>query len=167
MKKEAEGKRKEGKGRRQQRNMRSKPIQGLLVKRGEGFTLLEVMIALVILSVGLLGLGALQLVAVKANSFSSEMTYATMLAQQHAEILKSLDYDNANLDPANNPFTAVGSGKGVQYTVTWNVTDNAPDTDMKTVDLTVVWQSLRQGASDQTTEQKTVTARLRTIVRNL
>ena len=139
----------------------------LFLKRTEGFTLLEVMIALVILSVGLLGLAALQLVAVKSNSFSSEMTYATMLAQQHAEILKSLDYDDANLDSSNNPFTAAGSSKGVLYTVTWNVTDDAPDTNMKMVDLTVVWQSLRHGSSDQTPEQKTVTARLRTIVRQL
>ena len=146
--------------------MRCRIIQGLLIKRNEGFTLLEVMIALVILAVGLLGLAALQLVAVKSNAFSSEMTYATMLAQQHAEVLKSLPYTDANLTPGTH--TAVGSSKGVQYSVTWNVTDNVPATDMKSVNVTVLWLSLRQGAAGQgqTPQQQTVTASLQTIIRN-
>jgi type IV pilus assembly protein PilV len=141
------------------------PIPSILVKRTGGFTLLEVMIALVILSVGLLGLAALQLVAIRGNSFSSEMTYATMLAQQHAEILKGLPFNDANLAPADeqNPHTAIGSSKGVQYAVRWTIADNTPDTDMKTVNLTVQWTSLRQGTSS---EAGTVTARLRTIIRN-
>ena len=138
--------------------------QGLLVKRSEGFTLLEVMIALVIMAVGLLGLAALQLVAVKSNAFSSEMTYATMLAQQHAEGLKSLPFTDGNLTAGSH--TAMGSSKGVQYTVTWNVTDNIPTTDMKSVNVTVQWLSLRQGTAGQTAQQQTVTASLQTIIRN-
>jgi type IV pilus modification protein PilV len=149
---------------RKQRDMRSKLSQRLLGKKDKGFTILEVMIALIVLSIGLLGLAALQLVAVKGNSFSSEMTYATMLAQQQAETLKSLPFSDANLDPNNNPHTTVGSSKGVQYTVTWNVTDNTPDTNMKMVNLTVQWTSLRQGTQS---EADTVTARLRTIIRNI
>jgi type IV pilus assembly protein PilV len=146
--------------------MRCKIIQGLLIKRVEGFTLLEVMIALVILAVGLLGLAALQLTAVKSNSFSSEMTYATMKAQQYAEVFKSLPFTDVDLDPAGNPHNALESSKGVQYTVTWNVTDNVPATDMKSINITVQWQSLRQGAASQTAAQQTVTANLQTIVRN-
>ena len=134
------------------------------VEREKGFTLLEVMISLVILSIGLLGLAALQLVAVKNNSFSSEMTYATMLAQQHAETLKSLPFSDSDLDPNGNPHTTTGNSKGVQYTVTWDVTNNSPDTDMKTVNLTVRWTSLRQGTES---DAETVTARLRTIIRNI
>ena len=143
-------------------NKRMKKV--FLLQRDEGFTLLEVMIALVILSVGLLGLAALQLVAIKSNAFSSEMTYATMLAQQHAEILKSRAFTDSDL--AAGDHSATGNSKGVHYTVAWNVTDDTPDADMKTINLTVQWTSLRQGAADQTTEQKTVTARLRTIIRN-
>lgn len=137
----------------------------LFVEREDGFTLIEVMVALVILSIGLLGLAALQLVAVKSNAFSTEMTYATMLAQQQAEILKSRPYTDADLTEGSH--SAVGNSKGVQYTVTWNVTNDSPDTDMKTVNLTVTWSSLRQGTADQTTGAKTVTARLRTIIRNI
>jgi type IV pilus assembly protein PilV len=146
--------------------MRRKILQGLLVKRSEGFTLLEVMIAMVILAVGLLGLAALQLTAVKSNAFSSEMTYATMKAQEYAEVFKNLPFTDTDLDPAGNPHTAMESSKGVQYTVTWNITDNVPATDMKSINITVQWQSLRQGAASQTAVEQTVTSNLQTIVRN-
>src|SRR4030042_1311161 len=131
--------------------MKHRALKRLLVKKSEGFTLLEVMIALVILSVGLLGLGALQRVAIKTNAFSSEMTYATMIAQQQAEILKSLPFTDANLTAATeaNPHTAVGSSKGVQYAISWTVTDNSPATDMKIINISVQWQSLRQGQSSE------------------
>jgi len=142
--------------------MRCKILQGLLVKKSDGFTLLEVMIALVILSVGLLGLAALQLVAIKGNSFSSEMTTATMIAQERAEMLKNRPY--TDLDLVQGTHNAVGSSKGVQYAITWEVTDNTPATDMKLIELSVSWQSARQGQASAATA---VTARLQTIVRNL
>jgi type IV pilus modification protein PilV len=145
--------------------MRRKIFQRFLLKRCGGFTLLEVMIALVILSIGLLGLGALQLVAVRSNSFSSEMTYATMIAQQQVEALKTLPFTDGLLMAATsaNPHTAMGSSKGVQYTISWTVTDNTPATDMKTINVKVQWQSQRQGKAS---DASTVTANLQTILKN-
>jgi prepilin-type N-terminal cleavage/methylation domain-containing protein len=145
--------------------MRGKIKRGHVVGKNGGFTLLEVMIALVILSVGLLGLAALQLVAVKTNSFSSEMTYATMRAQWQAEFLKSLPFTDALLQPGSHT-APTESSKGAQYTISWTVTDNVPAVDMKSVNLTVQWQSLRQGQASQTAAQQTVTANLQTVLRN-
>jgi type IV pilus assembly protein PilV len=145
------------------KKMRSKTKRGHVISKNEGFTLLEVMIALVILSVGLLGLAALQLVAVKSNSFSSEMTYATMIAQQQIESLKSLPFTDGNLTPGSHTPPTPPNSKGVQYIITWTVTDNAPATNMKTIALTVTWQSLRQGKA---IDASTVTANLQTVLRN-
>lgn len=60
-----------------------------------GFTLLEVLIALLILSIGLLGHAKLQLVGVRANTNAYLRTQATSLAQDFAERLR------ANRDAAN------------------------------------------------------------------
>jgi type IV pilus assembly protein PilV len=147
--------------------MRCKIMQDLLVKRNEGFTLIEVMIALVILAVGLLGLTALQLTAIKSNAFSSEMTWATMRAQQQAEVLKNLPFTDAWLAPGSTTTLAPEISKGARYTISWTVSaDNVPAIDMRTIAITVTWQSLRQGAADQTIAQQTVTSNLHTIVRN-
>ena len=116
-------------------------------KKQSGFTLIEVMIALVILAAGLLALATMQIVSIRSNAFSSEMTYSTMLAQQRLEILKNLDFDDGALAAGNHalPQQIIGD-KGIPYSVSWDVVDTA--TDMKTIDLTVQWQSPRLGDAD-------------------
>ena len=80
-------------------------IRKHVIRAQSGFTLIEVMIALVILAAGLLALSTMQIVSIRSNAFSSEMTYSTMLAQQRIEILRNLDYS----DPENPTFTRFGT----------------------------------------------------------
>jgi len=49
-------------------------------KNQHGFTLLEVLIALLILSIGLLGLAALQTVGLRSNQMATMRTQATLIA---------------------------------------------------------------------------------------
>ena len=56
-----------------------------------GFTLLEVLVAITILAVGLLALARMQIKAVQSNSFGSQLTEATILAQDQAERLRLLN----------------------------------------------------------------------------
>ena len=127
-------------------------------KAQSGFTLLEVMVAMVILAVGLLGLAALQVVAVRGNAFSGDMIYATALAQQTFEELNHCGFDDPALDASGNPHTRTAVGdRGVSYTLRWNVQDDAPGADMKAVTLEIVWDSARLGQANQTAEQRQVT----------
>jgi len=130
-----------------------------------GFTLLEVMVAMVILAIGLLGLAALQVVAIKGHAFGHQMSYATSLAQETFEELKNLDFDDAALDPLGNPHTQTVAGdRGVTYTVTWNVQDDTPAADMKSVALDITWDSLRLGQVNQTAAQRQVKATFNTVI---
>ncbi|MCG8325881.1 MAG: type IV pilus modification protein PilV [Thiotrichales bacterium] len=52
----------------------------IMKKTSSGFSLMEVLIALLVLSVGLLGLAALQAVSLKANHSAYQRTQATFLA---------------------------------------------------------------------------------------
>ena len=61
-------------------------IQG---KRQHGFTLLEVLIALLILSIGLLGLAALQTTGLRSNQMASMRTTATQLAYDIADRMRA------------------------------------------------------------------------------
>lgn len=58
----------------------------------KGFTLPELLIALVILSIGLLSLAKMQLVAIKGNSFAQKLTQAVVLTQDKLEDLRSMGY---------------------------------------------------------------------------
>ena len=53
---------------------------GHVENRQQGFTLLEVLIALLVLSIGLLGLAALQTTGLRSNEMASMRTTSTMLA---------------------------------------------------------------------------------------
>lgn len=59
-----------------------------------GFTLIEVLIAMTILSIGILGIAGLAGTAVKTSGYSQAVTQATNLAQDRIEALLSVDFLN-------------------------------------------------------------------------
>jgi type IV pilus assembly protein PilV len=126
----------------------------------KGFTLIEVMIALIILAVGLLALMTMQIVSIKANAFSSEMTYSSMLAEQQLENLKYLPFTDPALVATPTPQTLppIVDNTGASYTVSWQVADTTPT--MKTITLTVTWVSPRLGTAAQ---QAAITTTVETI----
>lgn len=81
-------------------------------RRMAGFNLIEVMIAVVLLSIGLLGMALLQSTALRAGQSSSERTVATMLAYQVLDMVRTNRQQAAsyNLIRAGD-FTAAGDGR--------------------------------------------------------
>lgn len=78
--------------------------------RQQGFTLLEVMIALVIFSIGLLGLAGLQGVAVRNNQVAFSRTVASQLAYDIADRIrnnKTADYTQSI--PSSAPSSCITS----------------------------------------------------------
>ena len=100
-----------------------------------GFTLIESMVALVILSITLLALAGLQVTALRGNTLSRSMTTAVSIAEQKIEQLK------------NTPFANVQSESSTQVTVAnrnftrqVTVTNDSPLLNTKTVSVLVTWQ---------------------------
>lgn len=119
-------------------------------RKQSGFTLIEVMIALVILAVGILALMTMQIVSIRANAFSSEMTYAAMVGQSELEKVRNMNYDDV-IAVARTTHDVDPTTKGVAYSIERQVQDNIPATDMKTVTLTVDWLGKPAGSADGTT----------------
>ncbi|OGP81481.1 MAG: hypothetical protein A2Z08_05145 [Deltaproteobacteria bacterium RBG_16_54_11] len=118
-----------------------------LRRQSQGFTLIEVMIALVILASGLLALMTLQIVSIRANAFSSEMTYAGMLAQRRLEQIRNTAYDSITPGTVTDTVDPSDKTKGMKYTVETKVDNNTPATDMKTVTLTIKWTGSPAGSA--------------------
>lgn len=55
---------------------------------GRGFTVIEIMVALVVITIGIVALYSMQVVAIDGNVASQEMTQATQLAERWAERLR-------------------------------------------------------------------------------
>ena len=101
-----------------------------------GFTLIEVLVAMVILSVGLLGTAALITGIINGNKVSNRITTATVLAQDKMEEIKRIGYSSENepravLSSPYNNYEREVTGLDVE----------SPAANMRTVTVTVYWES--------------------------
>ena len=103
------------------------------LSKTKGFTLIEVLVALVILSFSLLALAGLMVTTTKNNAFGSHMTEAATFAQDKLEELRAIKWEN--LIDGNNTDQQGGS-TGMNYTRNWNVTTNG---SLKTITINVNW----------------------------
>ena len=104
-------------------------------KKANGFTLIEVAAGLIILAVGLLGIVAMQVSATKAGHFSSNVTHATIFAQDKLEHLKNLSYSDSNLSNGqHNEGIIAATVFSRQYHVLEDVGNS-----MKIITVTVSW----------------------------
>ena len=116
-------------------------MRAFSLKNRQGFTLVEFLIATVILSVGLLALINLQWTAIRGNSDSKEMTRAIFLAEKKMEELKNTSYNSLSLGTAQdalNPMNGLGQSGGI-FTRSWTVQNYSGSSFMKQVTVDVTW----------------------------
>jgi prepilin-type N-terminal cleavage/methylation domain-containing protein len=77
-------------------------------RKDEGFSLIEVMVAIVILTVGLLSLAQMMVVATNSNSLSGRMTSCSALAKEQLERLKAAPFFPNPPALVRNPLLAAG-----------------------------------------------------------
>ena len=84
-----------------------------------GFTLIEVLIAVAIFSIGILGVGTMQLRSTGGNTNARIGTEASVWAQDRVETLMLLPYAHTDLDTGGHQVI-----EGL-YTVNWTVYDSS------------------------------------------
>ena len=119
----------------------------------KGFTIIEVMIALAIFSIGIMAAWALQTGSTRGNTKARHLTSAATWASDRLERLIQLSYTHADLTagvhaPAldadgidNNHNGLIDEpGESGPLQLTWQVTDDSPIVRTKTVRVDVVWR---------------------------
>ncbi len=104
-----------------------------LLRNSKGFTLLEILMAVIILSISLLALAGLMSLTTRNNSYGNHVTEAATFAQDKLEELRAVPW--ANIVTGND--LRKGS-TGINYSRNWNVAPNAADS-LRTVTVTINW----------------------------
>lgn len=128
----------------------------MLSKNNNGFTIIELLVAVTILAIGLLALAGLQVTSIKGNNHANTISQATALAQEQVELIRNMPYTAVVYPPVPPNQLVEADINGTIYTRTTLVENNIPMNDLKRVTVTVSWTSRGQNRQVQ----------LRTIVAN-
>ena len=140
-----------------------------ILKNTQGFTLIEAIIAMFVLTVGVLALNIMQTTSTKGNTTANKLTVAGTLAGNSYERLLNMPYTDPTMDPAANPHDETElSGLQLPSAVTsisWDVTvwtntdgiDNDGDgiTD-ETDELNIKFVSLNINYNDRVAKTLTI-----------
>jgi prepilin-type N-terminal cleavage/methylation domain-containing protein len=115
----------------------------LLINEKKGFTLIEAMIALAIFSIGILGVAAMQVIAINGNGIARIQTDATGKTVDWTERLQGREYtsENTHNDLVNGDHGPVTDGV---YEITWNVS-NGPINETKLIQVRITPKNTVRG----------------------
>lgn len=103
----------------------------------KGFTLVELLVAIGIFSIGILAVATLQASTISGNNGARKLADVLVMAEDQVENFMVMPYNDAQLDPAANPHRVDAGG----YSMVWNVAmadlnGNGVD-DAKSISMTV------------------------------
>jgi len=97
-----------------------------------GFTLVEVMIALVVIAIGIMALSGVQTRSSTDVYETGRTSRALALAQERLETIRAVGY------------TAAASDSGQQEVFNWMARVDSVGLDLKSIDVTVTWPEQQQ-----------------------
>lgn len=120
-----------------------------------GFTIIEVLAAIVILTVGLLGMASLTGAIIRGNRLSNDLTTATTLAQDEMEDIRRLGYSGTPTSDTTvtedyNSISGYPLYKRVTVTDVYTSGTTWPPAGIKDITVTVYWDSDRHSVELKT-----------------
>lgn len=127
--------------------MSSKGLSRTIIGDTHGISLLEVLVAMMLVSVVVLGMAGFGTVAIEGLAISKKMTTAILLAQDSLEEIRRLGYRPALSEERsrNEAYGAIPHAPLFERIVTTN--PNTPASGLQTITVKVAWDSGRHSIS--------------------
>ena len=111
------------------------------INKGDGFTLVEILIAITIFCLAVLGLAIGTVSVIRSNQTSHLRASAVNLAQARLEELRAMTsaaFSGLSC-PSSTPCFDNAVASGVTFTRQWWITTNSPVAGVNRIDVTVNW----------------------------
>jgi type IV pilus assembly protein PilV len=99
----------------------------------KGLTLVEIMVAMIILAIALAWLAPLLVIAMRGNRFGGDLTEASTLAQDKIEELRNVSYSTLLANPAGQDTV----GRMVR---SWTITEDIYQDGLVSIEVILSWQ---------------------------
>ncbi len=132
---------------------RVSPFRRTASRRQAGLTIIELMVAMVVLTFGMLAMLAMQIHAMRGGTVGRHYTRAARIARDQVEVFHRFPYDDpqfadtggwvigANVVTDNITLNAAGQNFTDEvYTVDWRLTTNPARPDLRNIDVRVTWR---------------------------
>ncbi len=110
-----------------------------MARADEGFTVIEIVVALTVIAIGILGLAIVFPLSMEDVNKSGTATEAVELCKQKLEDFHMTAYDAPELEPGYTHADSLNPIDGV-YLRTWEVTEDQPMVGCKFITVTVTSQ---------------------------
>lgn len=126
------------------------PVRRMLriTSDADGFTIVEFVVALVILLIGILGVSGMLITVMQANRGASNRTRADQLLSEKVEEFHSVAFSSIE---SGSDQKVVGD---VVFDRSWTVTQDAPIEDVATIEIVAEWSERDQTMSVETATMK-------------
>lgn len=122
----------------------------------DGFTLIEVLVAITIFAIGLLALAGMQITAINGGSTSQRVTAAVALTDGIVQNLMARDAGDPIFDTAISPAAAWPETLAIEgFSATYAVAVNTPVSGISQITVTVTDDSFGGRSVSQTTMKRT------------
>ena len=124
-----------------------------LLSKSKGFTLIEILVAVMILAVGIIAVSQLTISGMRVNTIVNQRMYARVVMGRLFEDLNNLPPDDPLVDDsdhnpndlddidttADHSQVIADSTARYSYQARWNVADNVPQLNLKTIRIHILW----------------------------
>ena len=118
------------------RDRHMRPPRRILLPDEDGFSFIDLMLATVVLTIGVLAMMDLQIIAARSNASSKGTTAALTVAEAKLEQLKDSVFTSI---VAEAPQPVTDTASGLTFTRQVTVTNDTPIAGSKTVKVIVTW----------------------------
>lgn len=123
-------------------------------KISRGFTLVEVLVAMMILVIGILAVSQMTITGLQTSRTINHQMYARDIMNRYFEHLQLIPISDSNLvyrtsvsldDTATADYKFSENNPGGRFRIFYNIADSLPDRRFKTIRLHVYWPQNKRG----------------------